>query len=42
MKTQGKAECIVLMCAYLGLALEDYRFASRDEFFALKADGTLP
>jgi glutathione S-transferase len=38
---KGKAEAIRLFCAYAGLELEDYRFSSRDEFHALKQDGTL-
>ncbi|CAJ1395887.1 unnamed protein product [Effrenium voratum] len=38
----GKGEAIRLFCAYAGLELEDYRFADREEFTALKADGTLP
>jgi glutathione S-transferase len=38
---QGKGEHIRLFCAYAGLELEDYRFASRDEFHALKENGTL-
>ncbi|KAJ1451069.1 hypothetical protein M885DRAFT_446982 [Pelagophyceae sp. CCMP2097] len=38
----GKGQAIRLLCAHLGLALQDHRFASRDEFHALKADGTLP
>jgi glutathione S-transferase len=38
---KGKGEPIRLFCAYAGLELEDYRFTSRDEFHALKEDGTL-
>jgi glutathione S-transferase len=38
---KGKGEHIRLFCAYAGLKLEDYRFASRDEFLALKNNGTL-
>ncbi|KAL1504863.1 hypothetical protein AB1Y20_008633 [Prymnesium parvum] len=38
----GKGEAIRLFSAYAGLDLEDYRFASFEEFAALKADGTLP
>lgn len=38
---KGKGEHIRLFCAYAGLELEDYRFSSRDEFFALKENGTL-
>mmetsp|Transcript_59375 Transcript_59375/g.69405 ORF Transcript_59375/g.69405 Transcript_59375/m.69405 type:complete len:231 (+) Transcript_59375:88-780(+) len=37
----GKGEAIRLYCAYAGLQLEDYRFPNRDEFLAMKADGTL-
>lgn len=39
---QGKGEPIRLLAAYANIALEDYRFSSREEFMALKADGTLP
>lgn len=38
---KGKGEPIRLFCAYSGLKLEDHRFASGDEFAALKADGKL-
>jgi glutathione S-transferase len=38
---KGKGEPIRLMCAYGGFALEDHRFASRDEFTKLKEDGSL-
>eukprot|EP00545_Synedropsis_sp_CCMP1620_P007883 CAMPEP_0119009722 /NCGR_PEP_ID=MMETSP1176-20130426/4557_1 /TAXON_ID=265551 /ORGANISM="Synedropsis recta cf, Strain CCMP1620" /LENGTH=229 /DNA_ID=CAMNT_0006962291 /DNA_START=76 /DNA_END=765 /DNA_ORIENTATION=- len=33
---KGKGEPIRLFCKYAGLALDDYRFASRDEFNDLK------
>ena len=39
---KGKGEPIRLLCHYAGLQLEDHRFASRDEFSALRDDGTLP
>merc|ERR1740124_75769 len=39
---KGKGEAIRLFCAYSGLELEDYRFASRDEFTAMKESGELP
>ena len=38
----GKGEPIRLLAAYAGLELEDYRFASREEFMKMKEDGTLP
>ena len=38
---KGKGEPIRLMCAYAGWELEDVRFANRDEFHQLVADGTL-
>jgi glutathione S-transferase len=38
---KGKGEPIRLFCQYAGLALEDYRFGSRDELQALKEKGTL-
>jgi glutathione S-transferase len=38
---KGKGEHIRLLCAYAGLELEDYRFSSRDQFNALKENGTL-
>ncbi|CAB9506089.1 S-transferase A2 [Seminavis robusta] len=37
----GKGEPIRLLCAYAGLELEDYHFASRQEFQDLKANGKL-
>jgi glutathione S-transferase len=37
----GKGEPIRLFCAYAGLTLEDYRFASFDEFAAMKSSGKL-
>ncbi len=36
---KGKGEPIRLLCAYAGLELGDHRFASRDEFLAMK-EGT--
>lgn len=38
----GKAARIRTAALYGGVALEDYRFASRDEFTALKTSGALP
>jgi glutathione S-transferase len=38
---KGKGEPIRLFCAYAGLELEDYRFASRDEFTSMKENGKL-
>ena len=37
----GKAEGTRLACAVAGLELEDYRFASREEFMAMKTSGEL-
>ena len=39
---KGKAEAIRLSAAHAGLPLEDYRFADRAEFNALKENGVLP
>ena len=38
---RGKGEPIRLFCAYAGLELEDFRFASREDFGALKEAGKL-
>ena len=38
---KGKGEPIRLFCAYAGLELDDHRFASRDEFTALKESGKI-
>ncbi|CAJ1942768.1 unnamed protein product [Cylindrotheca closterium] len=38
---KGKGEPIRLLCAYTGLELEDYRFASSQEFVDLKENGKL-
>ena len=38
----GKGEPIRLLCSYADLALDDHRFASRDEFKALKESSILP
>ena len=37
----GKAEAIRLMFAFTGMAFEDYRFSSREEFMEMKASGSL-
>ena len=37
----AKGECIRLALTYLGIPFEDYRFADRDEFMAMKASGKL-
>lgn len=37
----GKGEAIRLLCAYAGLELNDYRFASRDEFHEMRDRGEL-
>jgi len=39
---KGKGEPIRLICSYSGLKLDDHRFASRDEFIALKESSILP
>jgi glutathione S-transferase len=38
---KGKGEPIRLLCAHAGLELEDHRFASRDEFLAMKEGSQL-
>ena len=38
---QGKAEAIRLLCKYVGLELDDYRFKDRSEFMEMKQNGTL-
>lgn len=39
---RGKGEPIRLFCKYAGLAFEDYRFTTSEEFNAQKQNGSLP
>lgn len=39
---RGKGEPIRLFCRYAGLEFEDFRFTTRDQFYAQKEAGNLP